>query len=167
MNNILNAQEAFAALQKGKTVLCRYAGNGTLPADKEFMTLNQVPATVFVLPNYEFCVQVEMLELAGVTFTKPLTIDEYQDDQEVFVICTYSPSIYVMNFKTSALIESINSGFVQRDAENAELQLKAISKALGREFNLRQRVNNGTGVILEVSDSMLICITTYCQIILQ
>lgn len=135
MNNILNAQEAFAALQKGKTVLCRYAGNGNLHADKNFSTLDQMPATVFVLPNYEFCIKIETIELAGITFTKPITIDEYQDDQEVFVICTYSPSIYVMNFKTNALIESINAGFVQRDAENAELQLKAISKALGREFN--------------------------------
>lgn len=135
MNNILNAQEAFAALQKGKTVLCRYAGNGTLPGDKEFVTLDQVPATVFYQPYYEFCIKIETIELAGVTFTKPLTIDEYQDGQEVFVICTYSPSIYVMNFKTSALVESINNGFVQRDAENAEIQLKAISKALGREFN--------------------------------
>ncbi|EMH6940514.1 hypothetical protein V6W03_001283, partial [Acinetobacter baumannii] len=55
--------------------------------------------------------------------------------QEVFVISTYSPSIYVVNFKTTALIESINSGFVQRDAENAKLQLKAFSKALGFEIN--------------------------------
>ncbi|ENX58755.1 MULTISPECIES: hypothetical protein [Acinetobacter] len=135
MNNILNAQEAFAALQKGKTVLCRYAGDGVLHADKDFSTLDQMPATVFGQPNYEFCIQLEMLELAGIKFTKPLTVDEYQEGQDVFVICTYAPSIYVMNFKTSALIESINSGFVQRDAENAELQLKAISKALGREFN--------------------------------
>ena len=135
MNNILNAQEAFAALQKGKTVLCRYAGNGTLPADKEFMTLDQVPATVFYQPHYEFCIKIETIELAGVTFTKPLTIDEYQDGQDVFAICTYQRSIYVLNYKTSGLVESINNGFVQRDAENAELQLKAISKALGREFN--------------------------------
>jgi hypothetical protein len=40
-----------------------------------------------------------------------------------------------MNFKTNALIESINAGFVQRDDENAKLQLKAISKALGHELN--------------------------------
>ncbi|WP_291348142.1 MULTISPECIES: hypothetical protein [unclassified Acinetobacter] len=135
MNNILNAQEAFAALQKGKTVLCRYAGDGVLHADKDFSTLDQMPATVFGQPNYEFCIQLEMLELAGIKFTKPLTVDEYQEGQDVFVICTYAPSIYVMNFKTSALVESINSGFVQRDAENAELQLKAISKALGRELS--------------------------------
>ncbi|WP_302564338.1 hypothetical protein, partial [Acinetobacter baumannii] len=72
---------------------------------------------------------------AGITFTKPLTIDEYEEGQDVFVITTYSPSIYVVNFKTTALIESINSGFVQRDAENAKLQLKAFSKALGFEIN--------------------------------
>ncbi|WP_336982511.1 hypothetical protein [Acinetobacter modestus] len=135
MNNILNAQEAFAAIQLGKNVLCRYAGNGTLPGDREFMTLDQVPATVFYQPHYEFCIKIETIELADITFTKPLTIDEYQDGQEVFVICTHSPSIYVMNFKTNALIESINAGFVQRDAENAKLQLKAISKALGHELN--------------------------------
>ncbi|HAV5770537.1 TPA: hypothetical protein JI173_09770 [Acinetobacter baumannii] len=135
MTNLLTAAEAFAALQKGKTVLCRYAGNGVLKADKSFSTLDQMPATVFGLPNYEFCIQLETIELAGITFTKPLTIEEYEEGQEVFVISTYSPSIYVVNFKTTALIESINSGFVQRDAENAKLQLKAFSKALGFEIN--------------------------------
>ncbi|WP_111805018.1 hypothetical protein [Acinetobacter baumannii] len=135
MNTLLTAAEAFAALQKGKTVLCRYAGDGTLKADKSFSTLDQMPATVFGLPNYEFCIQLETIELAGITFTKPLTIEEYEEGQEVFVISTYSPSIYVVNFKTTALIESINSGFVQRDAENAKLQLKAFSKALGIEIN--------------------------------
>lgn len=135
MSNLLTAAEAFAALQKGKTVLCRYAGDGTLKADKSFSTLDQMPATVFGLPNYEFCIQLETIELAGITFTKPLTIEEYEEGQEVFVISTYSPSIYVVNFKTTALIESINSGFVQRDAENAKLQLKAFSKALGFEIN--------------------------------
>ena len=39
------------------------------------------------------------------------------------------------NSKLAALIDSINSGFVQRDAENAKLQLKALSKALGFEVN--------------------------------
>lgn len=131
MTNLLTASEAFAALQKGKTVLCRYAGDGTLKADKSFSTLDQMPATVFGLPNYEFCILLETIELAGITFTKPLTIEEYEDGQEVFVISTYSPTVYVLDFKTNALIDSINSGFVQRDAENAKLQLKALSKAFG------------------------------------
>ncbi|EHU3347525.1 hypothetical protein AXY20_RS09800 [Acinetobacter baumannii] len=135
MTNLITAQEAFAALQKGKTVLCRYAGNGVLKADKSFSTLDQMPATVFGQPHYEFCIQLETIELAGITFTKPLTIEEYEEGQEVFVISTYSHTVYVLNFKTNALIDSINSGFVQRDAENAKLQLKALSKALGFEVS--------------------------------
>ncbi|WP_151867467.1 hypothetical protein [Acinetobacter soli] len=135
MNTILNAKEAFEALQNRKTVLCRYAGNGTLPGDKDFSSLDQMPATVFVMPHYEFCIKIETMELAGITFAKPMTLEEYIEGQEVYVLSTYSPLIYVFNFKTAALIESIESGFVQRDAENAKLQLAAISKALGREIS--------------------------------
>ena len=132
MNNILNAQEAFTALQKGKTVLCRYAGNGNLHADKNFSTLDQMPATVFVLPNYEFCVQVEMLELAGVKFTKPLTMDEIQDGQDIFVMQPHGV-VYHQKFsrEVDGMIESVMGGFAQRDAENAKLQYEAFCKAVG------------------------------------
>ncbi|MBU3114937.1 hypothetical protein [Acinetobacter nosocomialis] len=130
MKNILTAQEAFAALQNGKTVLCRPAGDML-----DFADLDQFPASVFGKPGFEFCIKIETIELAGITFTKPLTIDEYEEGQEVYVISTYSPTVYVLDFKTNALIDSINSGFVQRDAENAKLQLKALSKALGFEVN--------------------------------
>lgn len=130
MSNLLTAAEAFAALQNGKTVLCRPAGDML-----DFADLDQFPASVFGKPGFEFCIKIETIELAGITFTKPLTIDEYEEGQDVFVITTYSPSIYVVNFRTTALIESINSGFVQRDAENAKLQLKALSKALGFEVS--------------------------------
>lgn len=130
MSNLLTAAEAFAALQNGQTVLCRPAGDML-----DFADLDQFPASVFGKPGFEFCIKIETIELAGITFTKPLTIDEYEDGQEVFVISTYSPTVYVLDFKTNALIDSINSGFVQRDAENAKLQLKALSKALGFEVN--------------------------------
>ncbi|WGQ06301.1 hypothetical protein [Acinetobacter baumannii] len=130
MNNLITAAEAFAALQNGKTVLCRPAGDML-----DFADLDQFPASVFGKPGFEFCIKIETIELAGITFTKPLTIDEYKGGQEVFVISTYSPTVYVLDFKTNALIDSINSGFVQRDAENAKLQLKALSKALGFEVN--------------------------------
>ncbi|AVN22522.1 MULTISPECIES: hypothetical protein [Acinetobacter] len=130
MSNLLTAAEAFAALQNGKTVLCRPAGDML-----DFADLDQFPASVFGKPGFEFCIKIETIELAGITFTKPLTIDEYEDGQEVFVISTYSPTVYVLDFKTNALIDSINSGFVQRDAENAKLQLKALSKALGFEVS--------------------------------
>ncbi|MDQ9611201.1 hypothetical protein RFZ52_19210, partial [Acinetobacter baumannii] len=101
----------------------------------DFSDLDQFPASVFGKPGFEFCIKIETIELAGITFTKPLTIDEYEEGQEVYVISTYSPTVYVLDFKTNALIDSINSGFVQRDAENAKLQLKALSKALGFEVN--------------------------------
>ncbi|HHP7941455.1 TPA: hypothetical protein ACSIP7_003589, partial [Acinetobacter baumannii] len=130
MSNLLTAAEAFAALQNGKTVLCRPAGDML-----DFADLDQFPASVFGKPGFEFCIKIETIELAVITFTKPLTIDEYEEGQDVFVITTYSPSIYVVNFKTTALIDSINCGFVQRDAENAKLQLKALSKALGFEVS--------------------------------
>ncbi|BCZ13601.1 MULTISPECIES: hypothetical protein [Acinetobacter calcoaceticus/baumannii complex] len=130
MTNLLTAAEAFAALQKGKTVLCRPIGEML-----DFSDLDQFPASVFGKPGFEFCIKIETIELAGITFTKPLTIDEYEEGQNVFVINTYLPSIYNVGFKTPALIEAINSGFVQRDAENAKLQLKALSKALGFEVS--------------------------------
>ncbi|ARG13847.1 hypothetical protein [Acinetobacter phage A785.1] len=130
MKNILTAQEAFAALQKGKTVLCRPIGEML-----DFSDLDQFPASVFGKPGFEFCIKIETIELAGITFTKPLTIDEYKAGQDVFVINTYLPSIYIIGFETAALIEAIKRGFVQRDAENAKLQLKAFSKALGFEIN--------------------------------
>ena len=128
--NILNGNEAFAALMAGKKLMCR-----SVDQLVDFNDLDQFPATIFAMPGYEFSIKIDLIEVAGITFTKPLTLDEYQDGQDVFVICTYSPSVYVVNFKTSALIESINSGFVQRDAENAKLQLQAMCKALGRELD--------------------------------
>ncbi|MBD0489565.1 hypothetical protein, partial [Acinetobacter baumannii] len=116
--------------QKGKTVLCRPIGDML-----DFSDLDQFPASVFGKPGFEFCIKIETIELAGITFTKPLTIDEYKAGQDVFVINTYLPSIYIIGFETAALIEAIKRGFVQRDAENAKLQLKAFSKALGFEIN--------------------------------
>lgn len=132
MMNILNAQEAFTALQKGKTVLCRYAGDGTLHADKDFSTLDQMPATVFALPNYEFCIQVEMLELAGITFTKPLTIEEIEQGQDVFLIQPHAViQQYKFNENIDELVDGIHAGFAQRDFENAQLQYKAFCEAVG------------------------------------
>lgn len=132
MTNILNAQEAFTALQKGKTVLCRYAGDGSLHADKNFSTLDQMPATVFALPNYEFCIQVEMLELAGITFTKPLTIEEIEQGQDVFLIQPHAViQQYKFNENIDELVDGIHAGFAQRDFENAQLQYKAFCEAVG------------------------------------
>lgn len=131
MQNLITAQEAFNAMVAGKNILCRAVGELT-----DFNDLDQFPATIFAKTGYEFCIKLDRIEVAGITFTKPLTLEEIQDGQDLFVINTYGSSIYVVSFTCAALVDSINSGFVQRDAENAKLHLQAISKLMGRELPL-------------------------------
>ena len=131
MNNLITPQEAFNAMVAGKNILCRAVGELI-----DFNDIDQFPATIFAKTGYEFCIKLDMIEVAGITFTKPLTLEEIQDGQDLFVINTYGSSIYVVSFTCTALVDSINSGFVQRDAENAKLHLQAISKLMGRELPL-------------------------------
>lgn len=130
--NILNSKEAFEAMMAGRKIMCRAAGELM-----DFDDLDRFPATIFAMPGYEFCIKIETIEVAGTTFTKPLTIDDVREGQDIYVINTYGPSIYVVEFgkmTCTALIDSINSGYAQRDAENAKLHLQAISKILGHEL---------------------------------
>lgn len=125
MTNILNAQEAFTALRSGKTVLCRHILG-------EFDSLDQFPATVFALPEHEFCIKIETIELAGITFTKPLSIEEVQPEQDVFLIQPQAVILqYKFNENIEELVTGIRSGFAQRDFENAKRQYEAICSAVG------------------------------------
>src|SRR5690606_18818687 len=130
---ILNSKEAFDAMMAGRNIMCRAVGELV-----DFDDLSQFPATIFAMPGYEFCIKIETMELAGITFTKPLKLEEICEGQDIYVINTYGSSIYVVEFgkmTSAALIESINNGFAQHDAENAKLQVQAISKVLGRELS--------------------------------
>lgn len=131
MNNLLTASEAFAALQKGKTVLCRYAGDGTLKADKSFSTLDQMPATVFGLPHYEFCIQLETTVLAEITFTKPVEPHDLEDGQVIYIVTPSHVLRTTYNSKNGETCLSVGNGFAQLDEENAKLQLQAIGKTFG------------------------------------
>ncbi|WP_462157352.1 hypothetical protein [Acinetobacter baumannii] len=131
MNNLLTASEAFAALQKGKTVLCRYAGDGTLKADKSFSTLDQMPATVFGLPHYEFCIQLETTVLAEITFTKPVEPHDLEDGQVIYIVMPSHVLRTTYNSKNGETCLSVGNGFAQLDEENAKLQLQAIGKTFG------------------------------------
>ncbi|WP_284116054.1 hypothetical protein [Acinetobacter pittii] len=127
MNNLLTASEAFAALQKGKTVLCRYAEDMS-----EFEDLDQFTASVFARPGFEFCIKIENIELAGITFTKPLTIDELEVGSEVFVI---NPAGFIEKHVYQGvgygIVTMVDGGFAQRDLENTRLQYEALCKLLG------------------------------------
>ena len=126
---ILNGNEAYAALMAGKNILCRAVGDLI-----DFNDLDQFPATVFAKSDYEFCIKIEMMELAGITFTKPLMLEDIQVDQEVFMINT-TGSILQGKFKPEcdALVRAVKNGFVQRDSINAQSQAKALHALFGVE----------------------------------
>ncbi|WP_151821681.1 hypothetical protein [Acinetobacter oleivorans] len=128
MTNLISNQEAFNALMSGKVILCRHI-------DGEFDTLDQFPATVFSLPGYEYCIQLPKIELAGITFTQPLTLDDVKLDQDIYLI-EPTGSIYWYKYnETSAHKTAITNGFAQADIENARLQLKAFCAAVGRDVD--------------------------------
>ncbi|NUG02528.1 hypothetical protein [Acinetobacter oleivorans] len=131
MNNLLTASEAFAALQKGKKVLCRYAGDGTLKADKSFSTLDQMPATVFGLPHYEFCIQLETTVLADITFTKPVEPHDLEDGQVIYIVMPSHILRTIYSSDNGEICLSVANGFAQLDEENAKLQLQAIGNTFG------------------------------------
>jgi len=126
---ILNSNEAYAALMAGKNILCRAVGELI-----DFDDLDQFPATVFAKSCYEFCIKIETMELAGITFTKPLMLEDIQVDQEVFMINT-TGSILQGKFtpECDALVRAVKNGFVQRDSINAQSQAKALHALLGVE----------------------------------
>ncbi|MDC4551833.1 hypothetical protein OW684_11615 [Acinetobacter baumannii] len=145
MSNLLTAAEAFAALQKGKTVLCRYAGNGVLKADKSFSTLDQMPATVFGQPHYEFCIQVEKTVLAEIQFTKPVEPHDLEDGQVIYIVMPSHILRTTYSSDNGEICLSVANGFAQLDEENAKLQLQAIGKTFGNiitEIEVKDEVND-------------------------
>ncbi len=126
---ILNSKEAFEAMMAGRNIMCRAAGELM-----DFDDLSQFPATIFAMPGYEFCIKVETMVLAGITFTKPLTLDDVVEDQEIFLV--YPNCIVHTQFTSLSgkYVECVRYGFAQADQENAELQLQAIGKLLGRDI---------------------------------
>ena len=127
MSNLITAYEAFDALLNGFTVLCRPAGD-TL----DFAELEKFPATVFAMPDYEFCIKVELMELAGFKFAKPLTPHAIKDEQEIFIVMPMRILRTKFDAENSEILCSVMNGFAQADAENAELQLKAIGATFGQ-----------------------------------
>lgn len=124
---LLTPQEAFNAMVAGKNILCRAVGELM-----DFNDIEQFPATIFAKAGYEFCIKIETMVLAGITFTKPMTLEEIQDEQDVYVIQPHDSIYHYKYRRTAALDTAIERGFAQRDVENAKLQFKALCIALGR-----------------------------------
>ena len=124
---ILNSKEAFEAMMAGRNIMCRAAGELM-----DFDDLSQFPATIFAMPGYEFCIKVETMELAGITFTKPLTLDDVVEDQEIFIIHPDHISQIKYSKQCMEYFKAVDNGFAQADKENAELQLVAMGELFGR-----------------------------------
>lgn len=124
---ILNSKEAFEAMMAGRNIMCRAAGELM-----DFDDLSQFPATIFAMPGYEFCIKVETMELAGITFTKPLTLEDVVEDQEIFIIHPDHISQVKYSKQCMEYFKAVDNGFAQADKENAELQLVAMGELFGR-----------------------------------
>ncbi|WP_286714787.1 hypothetical protein [Acinetobacter sp. UBA2581] len=134
---ILNSKEAFEAMMAGRNIMCRAAGELM-----DFDDLSQFPATIFAMPGYEFCIKIETMELAGITFTKPLTLDDVVEDQEIFIIHPDHISQIKYSKQCMEYFKAVDNGFAQADKENAELQLVAMGELFGRIIVYPPTINN-------------------------
>ena len=125
--NILNSKEAFDAMMAGRNIMCRAVGESM-----DFDDLSQFPATIFAMPGYEFCIKVETMELAGVTFAKPLTLDDVVEDQDIYIVYPDHISHVKFSRQCSEHFACVRNGFAQLDQENAVLQLEALGELFGR-----------------------------------
>ena len=134
---ILNSKEAFEAMMAGRNIMCRAADELM-----DFDDLSQFPATIFAMPGYEFCIKVETMELAGITFTKPLTLDDVVEDQEIFIIHPDHISQIKYSKQCMEYFKAVDNGFAQADKENAELQLVAMGELFGRMIVYPPTIDN-------------------------
>lgn len=135
--NILNSNEAFAAMMAGRNIMCRAIGELI-----EFNDIDQFPANIFAKPGYEFCIKVETMELAGITFAKPLTPEDVVEDQEIFIVHPDHISQVKYSKQCMEYFASVRNGFAQADKGNAELQLQAIGELFGRNIFYPPTIDN-------------------------
>jgi len=136
--NILNSNEAFSALMAGKNIMCRAVGELM-----EFDDLDQFPATVFAMQNYEFCIKIDEISINGYTFLKPYSLEELSEGQDVFLLGN-TGSIVKGQFipEYEELVLAVKNGSVQRDFESAQNQAKAMQSLLGINNDLVLKVVN-------------------------
>ncbi len=134
---ILTSKEAFEAMMAGRNIMCRAVGELM-----DFDDLSQFPATIFAMPGYEFCIKVETMELAGITFTKPLTLEDVVEDQEIFIVHPDHVSRVKYSKQNGEYFACVRNGFAQADNKNAVLQLEAMGKLFGRVICYSPTIDN-------------------------
>lgn len=126
----LSALEAFTAKQQGKNVVCRFESHD------EYVQLNEVSAESFFNPAYIFAIKLETITVGEFEFTKPYSLDQLIEGQEIYFVgasgIILKGTFYPGN---KMLIDGVTAGSVQRDAENAITQMKALRSVLGLQCN--------------------------------
>lgn len=126
----LSALEAFTAKQQGKNVVVRHDGW------ENYETLDQASADAWFNPTFSFAIKLETITIGEYEFTKPYSLDELIEGQEIYFVGasgiilkgTFCPG-------NKMLIDGVTAGSVQRDAENATTQMKALRSVLGLQCN--------------------------------
>lgn len=126
--NIVTADEAYEAAKAGKKIVAKHKDDTT----GIFNGLNETPASAFFDPDWQFGIKVEMVNINGHEFTKPVTLDELIVGQDIYFVGATGKILKgQFTLDNSDLIDAVNNGSVQRDEHNARLQLTAIRAAFG------------------------------------
>ncbi|MEB3753805.1 hypothetical protein [Acinetobacter sp. MD2(2019)] len=128
MQNLISTNAAFEAMLAGKKVLCRDATSTLL---KEFRPISEFSADIFARSNTEFTIEIEMIELAGCSFPKPLFLSDIQVGQEIFIVMPACILRTKFDAENKDVNKAIIRGFAQPDADSAIDQARAISLSLG------------------------------------
>lgn len=128
MNKLITVQEAFAARQAGKSIVCRHVESDS------FEKLNNVSAETWFDPHYVFAIEIETITLGGKEFTRPYTLTELSANDEIY-FCGASGKILKGKFNpdNEMLIAGVKNGSVQRDESNAIAQVAAFRTVLNIE----------------------------------
>jgi DNA-binding protein Fis len=128
MHTLLTVQEAFAARQAGKSVVCRHVES------ELFEKLNNVSADTWFDPHYVFAIEIETITLGGLEFTRPYALAELSAN-DVIYFCGASGKILKGNFNpdNEMLVAGVKNGSVQRDEANAIAQVTAFRSLLNIE----------------------------------
>lgn len=128
MHTLLTVQEAFAARQAGKSVVCRHVES------ELFEKLNNVSADTWFDPHYVFAIEIETITLGGLEFTRPYALAELFAN-DVIYFCGASGKILKGNFNpdNEMLVAGVKNGSVQRDEVNAIAQVTAFRSLLNIE----------------------------------
>ncbi len=126
--NIVTADEAYEAAKAGKKIVAKHKDDTT----GIFNGLNETPASAFFDPDWQFGIKVEMVNINGHEFTKPVTLDELTLGQDIYFVGATGKILKGQFIPDNTdLLDAVNNGSVQRDEHNARLQLTAIRAAFG------------------------------------